>query len=462
MNAPPHSEEAERGIIGSMLLEPDAVIFMCRERGVNENWFYIPAHRIIYEAIMEVATKGRAVDHFTVSIHLKNLGIIDRVGGPLALDHIIDSGPIPAHASGYLDTLTDCWRRRTAISSAREIERAAHSGEVSIVDSIGTALSGLSDIASPKDHVTTEILIAEHRAMRHKARNGEQVGWPMPWDQLNSLIYGIHEPHNLVVAAQTSTGKTSITMNAVLYFVSKGARVAISENDMSRMDLEKRLVGIMTGINPLTFRTKYWTDEQESRWDAAWRELGRLPIFINDHRMTMDDTEAWAMAQKSRNGIDIFVFDFLQKTKRTKEEWKHSLREVVGDWSCRTCEIGKRLKACTITLSQFSRSGNKEKDQTPPHPTLENLKESGEIENNADVVMLLSKRPGQPVHLFTGKYDVWDIDADVAKNRNGPTGITELCLHIRSQQFMTRAQGDILRDEIGRQADREKDKLVVD
>lgn len=320
-----------------------------------------------------------------------------------------------------------------------------------MIDSIGKAVNGLANIASCNNRVTTEQLMAEHRAMRLRARAGEQVGWQTPWEEINNLLYGIREPHNVVVAAQTSTGKTALTMNMVMHFISQGARVAISENDMSRADLEIRVVGMMTGINPLAFRTKYWTDEMEEKWEAGWIQLSKLPLFVNDRRMTMDETEAWAMAEKSRNGIDIFVFDFLQKTKRTKEEWKHSLREVVGDWSCRSCEIGKRMKAATICISQFSRSGNKEKDVTPPHPTLESLKETGEIENNADVVLLLSKKPGQPVDLFTGKHPVWDIDVDIAKHRNGPTGIKEMCLAIRSQRFMTRKQGDFLRDDIARE-----------
>jgi len=448
---PPHSEEAEVGVLGSFLLEPDKVGYLCDEKKVDETWFYAPSNRVVFEAICEIRQRHRIPDSLTVTNHLRSLGMLDQVGGFQAINRLIDSTPTAAHAEYYLAILRDSWQRRAAIAAARELECNGYAHDMPVLDSVGGTLRKLADIASSKTRVDTEDLIAEHRKIAERARNGEKVGWQTPWDPINSLLYGIHEPHHVVVAALTSSGKTALTINMVMQFVEQGALVAISENDMSRMDLEKRIVGMMCGINPLAFRTKSWTDEQDLIFHDTWRKLGRMPVFINEDRMTMDETESWAMSMKARHGIDIFVFDFLQKIKRTKEEWRHSLREVVGDWSCRTCEIGKRMKACTVALSQFSRSGNKEKDTTPPHPTLENLKETGEIENNADVVMLISKKPGQPVDLFTGKHPVWDIDVDIAKNRNGPTGITEMSLLIRTQKFVTRTQGDIERDEIGRE-----------
>lgn len=445
---PPHSEEAEKGVLGSLLMDSDVAVFQCNEKGVDENWFYIPAHRAIYAATMEVRNRGGWPDLLSVSDHLKKLGLLESIGGPMALSRIVDDTPTSAHVEHYISLLRESWIRRAAIAKARELERSAYAHDADMIQELGKSITGMARIASDRKTATTATLMQEHRRMRALAKSGKNVGWQTPWPQVNALTYGFREPHNIVIAAQTSTGKTALAANMIMHFIKQGARVAVSENDMSRMDLETRIVGMMTGINPLVFRTDRFTEEQEYEWDKAWDELGNMPLFINDDRMTMDETEAWALSQKARNGIDVFLFDFLQKTKRTKEEWRHSLREVVGDWSCRSCEIGKRMKAVTITVSQFSRSGNKEKDVTPPHPTLENLKETGEIENNADVVILLSKKPGQPVNLFTGQHAVWDIDADVAKHRNGPTGIIELSLHIRTQRFMSRAQGDDIRREI--------------
>lgn len=444
---PPHSEEAERGLIGSCLMDYHKIAFVISESGANADWFYIPAFKTIFEVITDMGRKGRPVDVLTVSDQLKRVGHLERIGGEAALDRLIDSTPTSAHAEYYLTILKEKWQARHMIDASRETERLVMGGEAP-VEVAGRAMSSISSIFSTVNRRTPEQLREQHKAMRERARKGGQAGLRSRHPEINSLLGSMVPGNHVVIAAQTSTGKTAYTLNDVLDMaINQGARVAWHENDMTLFDVKTRASQIISGINSHVFLTNHWTDNDAKEFDAAWEYLDSLPIYWNADRLTMDEFEAWCIALKCKHDINVVVADFLQKMKRTREEWRHPFREVIGDWSCRACELGKRLDAVSIILSQFSRSGKKEKGVTPDHPTLESLKEAGEIENNADIVILLSKKPGQNEDLFTFKHPVWDIDVDIAKHRMGPTGIKNMCLHITSQRFMSQVEGDEIRKE---------------
>ena len=445
---PPHSEEAERGTLGSILLDDQKVLYHVTENRMTPEDFYIPAHRTIFEVMLAMAREGKVLDSLTVTERLQSAGVLERVGGPTTMDRLIDATPTAAHAEYYIGIVMEKARLRYVIEHSRMAERMCYEDGKS-ADVIAALISKVSGMAVESEPV--EDSRERHKRLRNEVKAGQRSGIRSCFPGIDKLFGALRPPHHIVVAAKTSSGKTAYICNEILNFAKDGAKVSVHENDMSLYDIELRLAGILGEVNTHVFNYPGWTTAQENQLEHGWDMLRSLPIRIDDRRRTMDGVESWAIGEKLKHGMDLMIIDFLGKIKRTKEEWRHPLREVIGDWSCRTCEIGKRLSCVTCAVSQFSRSGNKEKDKTPEHPSLESLKESGDVENNADIVCLLSKKPGQPESLFTIEHPVWDIDFDVAKNRNGPIGMVDMCLYVKHQTFMQRMQGDILRDELDRE-----------
>lgn len=449
---PPYSEEAERAVLGSLLLDGGRVYSLCSEAGIADEHFYVMAHSIIFKSIQKFFSEVGA-DRFsilTISEFLKKLGKLDEIGGSAFLERLIDCTPTAAHAEYYIELIHEKWLQRKAIEEARTLIYNIYEQKEKASDSISKSISRSVELLCTKEPVrSAQSYHEQHKRSRERAKSGEEVGFPSCWFPVQKIIGSYLAPLNYVIAARTSTGKTAFMCNEILPRLEEGIPIAIQENDMSEYMLRLRLAGIMAQVNVFRFRTQGWTDADAYKIDEAFVRLNKMPLYINDKRLDIDESIAWLTTQKMRKEIQWYWVDFLQKIRRTHEENRMPTEQVVGEHSARICEIGKRFNIPTCVLSQFSRTGtNKEKDVTPEHPSLDSLKYSSSIEQNADVVFLLSKKPGEPESNFTYEHPVWDIDFDIAKHRDGPTGLVPMSLYTPHQIFMSRVAGDDLRQEL--------------
>lgn len=452
---PPHSEESERAILGSILLET-SVIHLCVEAGVSDETFYVPAHRSIYKVICELSGLGFAVDVTTVISRMKQLGIESPDN---FLDGLIDSTPTALHAQNYIEIARNKEMLRKAITLSREMENQAYEGE-SPKTILASGVVGISEIlhASRKKR-TPESFHQEHIERRDRARSRGVVGYPiaMP-DDMGSIINSWVPPDNIVIGAKSSAGKTMFMLNEVIPQVRIGVPVAIFSTDMTEYALRQRMAARIADVNAFKFGKPYWTELDASRIDKAYEEINKWPVFINDDsNASCDELISWATAMIAKYGVKFLFVDFIQQLNRTHSERREDLRIVIGEWSKRIKSFGKRFNTVTFVISQLARYGEKASDKTPPVPNKEALKETGDLEQNADIVGLLAYAPDKPKAEFTFENPIWDLVLNIDKQRDGPTGMIDLCLKPSTGEFMSRTRGTLIREE---HQEKERQKIL--
>jgi replicative DNA helicase len=268
-----------------------------------------------------------------------------------------------------------------------------------------------------------------------KAKETGFIGYPSSLSPVQAILGSYVNPDNIIIAGRPSSGKTALALQECRYIAEeKGVPVGIISLEMRESQLRARLAGSMCGVNTFRMRHGMWEELEMVRMKESFKKLESIPIHIADGRMSASEIQSCAVSMKARHGIEVLMVDYLQLIRRSRSDGNRSPVEVVGEWSAFIKELGQRLDLATILLCQLSRSGHRELDQTPPPPTLEALRSSGEIEQNADVVMMIYKYPGLPEVQFNGASD-WPMQLHVAKNRNGPTGACDVTFVRKSQVF---------------------------
>lgn len=445
---PPHDEESERAILGSILLEPSNQ-YLCIEAGVTDKTFYIPCHRTVYGVICELCSLGFAIDVTTVSARLKNTGCLEAVGGSVYLDKLIDATPTASHAAYYIEIARKNEMLREAISLSREMEERAYEGE-NPRTLLASGVIKISDtLNASRKQRTPESFWKEHIERRNRAKERGQVGYPiaMP-DEMGSIINSWVPPDNIVIGAKSSAGKTFLMLNEAMPQAEAGVPCAIFSTDMTEYQLRQRMAAKYADVNAFKFGKPYWSELDASKIDEAYEKINKWPIYFNDDsNATCDDLISWGTAMVAKYKIKFLFADFIQQLNRTHAERRDDLRIAVGEWSKRIKSFGKRFNVVTFIISQLSRYGEKAAEKTPQVPNKEALKETGDLEQNADIVMLLAFAPDRLKAEFTFENPIWDLVLNVDKQRDGPTGMIDLCLKPSTGRFMSRASGTLIRED---------------
>mgnify|MGYP001558137268 CR=1 FL=1 len=446
---PPFSEEAECGVLGCILIKYQESLFKCRELGVVPECFYIPANRLIYLAMLELEKGGKPVDSLMISDWMRGCGTLDRIGGDIKFDRLIDNTPTASRIDDYAGIIIEKYKRRTAIELFRKSEAKIYDQEESSADIISSVVSGALSLSGD---VTVKrpsgFFHQQHIANRLKSKEHGSIGWPSKWGPLERILGSYHPPLNIVIGARPSVGKT-VWMLEELINMAEVNKVpcAIASPDMDEFALRERMAGCISGVNMFKFRFRTWDAIDAMHVDEAWKKADTLPIYINDKRPTLDSLRSWIVTQVVSKGIKVFAIDFLQLMKKMKDEHRQMTTEVIGEWSSEIKDMGKKYGLVSVILSQLSRGAHKEKNVTPDPPTLETLRHSGEIEQNADVVILMSLKAGVSEEMFTHEYELWDVLWDVAKHRNGPKGSVPMTLYTTQNRFISRDSADMLREK---------------
>lgn len=320
---------------------------------------------------------------------------------------------------------------------------------------IAKVVSGLSSVEFGKEEDVggLEALQAERDAYR----NGTLMGVPTYFmgKQLGMLWPEKKNGDLIVLAGRSSDGKTTMMLNDAYSDGERGIPCGVIELEMRTNKLYERMACKRSAINPMWFTNHKWSDKLAARFDQAYHEIADWPIYVTDEpHMTLDEIEAKAFIMKKRYGIRSLYIDYLQLLTPTADESRQPPRVTITQWSRRLKCMARELGIPITLLSQLARTEDtRDGELTPGMPTKEMLKESGSIENDADVVALICKKPKQPRSEFTFMQDYWRMMINIDKNRGGPTGALEhamfpACYHIEEQGKAT--EDYLLRYEISK------------
>ena len=439
---PPHNLEAEVAILGGILINqaclPDVSGLLSKED------FYKEAHRIIYSRMLELEHKSEPIDAVTLGNLLERKGELQRVGGVEIIATIINAVSTSAGILSYANIVRDLSVRRQLILKCSEITEECFSG----IDDVSSLLDKTeSSIFSIKDQQKTDQPFPLNDALnkvfsRFTSTTGEDgiTGLSTGFVDIDRLTLGMQPSDLIILAARPGMGKTAlglnIAYNAVKKTVEKGDPKAavIFSLEMSKVALAARLLSLEAGVNGMRLRGGHLNErEQESLIDAANR-LFELPIYIDDSTGIKPlDIKAKCRRIDRENKLGIVVIDYLQLMEGIRRS--DSREQEIASISRMLKGLAKEMNIPVLALSQLNRQtemGNKNL-----RPQLSNLRESGAIEQDADIVMFIHSERDKETDL---PRDIAEVI--IAKQRNGPTGIVKLLFQKDFTRFRTIAAGD--------------------
>ena len=450
IKTPPHSAEAERGVLGSILLDTETgddsrVLDLCQSRGISPESFYVPRHRMLYETLIAMSAAGQPIDAVTLDTSLRAQGRLEAVGGVAAIQELIDATPTSAHAEYWIDILRQKHLLRTLISRSTEtINRCyddTQSGNADIL--LGEVEKTFLDIGGTAS-VGLDWKIAVDNTLRHIenmfARGaGAMDGLPTGFKYIDEKLLGLKPSEMIVIAARPSVGKTSFAMN-IAECVAMGQDingqpfktdpkptrhpVLIFSLEMDTMSLSKRMVCGRAHVSTWRIARDLMSRDEKAaasqRLFTAAGELKSAPIYIDDASgLDIADLRARARRMKKTHGIELIVIDYLQLCN-CREMAKQGRQMETSRISGQIKAMAKELKIPVIVLSQLSRANEKRGDKDEV-PKLSDLRDSGAIEQDADVVMLL-RRPFMVRATRDNEATQNLAIVDIAKHRNGEVG----------------------------------------
>ena len=444
---PPYSEEAERGVLGSALMDSARVVDLCIQEGVRMDAFHVEAHRLIFESLENMINEGKPVDILTVSQYLQTQNRLDRVGGVPYLEQILESTPTSAHADYYIKIVRGKYLLRKIIDRSREaIEKCYGDADEpkNILQETEEAFFQIGDVShqavAPWSDLVKDSMTEIENIYQNKAG---MTGLYTGFRDLDQKLLGLHSGDMIIVAARPSMGKTSLAMNiAENIALGKGGdhssrAVAIFSLEMSREQLVRRMICSHAHVSSHKLSSGYISGVNHGQLMQAADALMKAPIYLDDSAgLTALDIRARARRLKRMCKIDLIVVDYLQMVHFPQYAREGRQREVAAISSAMKA-MAKELRVPVLVLSQLSRAP--ETRDRLAIPKLSDLRDSGSIEQDADVVGLL-RRPCK----YPDDKDAEDKTLailDIAKHRNGPTG--EITLHFDEEftRFGDRAHG---------------------
>lgn len=428
----PQSLDAEKGLLAACLLDPAEIISRCQAMKLPAEAFYSPANQVVYQICCEVFEAKSMLDVRILAEELRGRGKLEEVGGPLYVADLTSHIETTAHANYFLDVVREKYLLRRLISTAtRAVERCFEpqqdGGIENFIDEIEKEIFAISDaqIADTSQPIKQSVGEAVNLIKKLLEGRGELSGASTGFIDLDKMTHGLHPTEMIVLAARPSMGKTSFAMNiaeAVAMPRRHGAKasgVLIFSLEMGAEQLAMRLLTGRARVSSQRLREGFVNKEEQQRLAAAALELKQAPIWIDDaSQVTIHQLRAKARRVFARNpGMGLIVVDYLQLIAGTDPRIQRE--QQIAEISRGIKGLAKELKVPVMVLSQLNRDSEKEKRQ----PKLSDLRESGSIEQDADVVLLLA-RPKDATDDFSVAADRADLI--IAKQRNGPVGEIKL------------------------------------
>ena len=445
LRIPPHSEEAERGVLGSILLDPLGAIDKCLSKRLNAASFYDRRHQALFEQMVEMSQANQPMDAITIAEWLKNHNALDKVGGYDYLIRLQDSTLVPAHVEFYCDIVQEKKLYRLLIENSSETIDAAYKGEddaSQILSEAEASLFRLSEQGADSVPDWKETVRNAFAEIENTDPNETVTGVTTGLQDLNKHTGGLQKTDMIVLAARPAMGKTSLALNiaenAALGIKGEAVPVGVFSLEMSREQLVKRM--LFSNARVAAYKLKDgrgMTPDEHGRLTRSVDRLSKAKIYIDDTPgLEAVELRSRARRMKSRYGIGLIVIDYLQLMNYTKFARDGRQRETMAI-SGAVKAMAKELEVPVIVLSQLSRAAESTGDNVPK---LSHLRDSGAIEQDADMVWLLYR----PSYYAKGDDRNTDNRAvlDVAKYRHGSTGEVSLSFIREYTRFEDRTEHD--------------------
>ncbi len=427
----PHNKEAEQSILGAMLIDAECVTLVFEH--LTDKDFYIEANRLIFEAMQALFNRDSAIDLVTVSEELTLREQLAAVGGIEYLTYLASTLPTIANLKQYLDIVQDKALLRRLIHASGEIMDMGYSpgaASKNIADEAGRLIFDVLENQEQRGIVhIKDILLQTHDSLAEIYQNhGKLTGAPTGITELDKALFGLQKSDFILIAARPSMGKTSFALNIATHAAVHGnVPVAIFSLEMSSVQLVSRIISSEMLIDSNHLRTGELTDDDWEKIAASLSTLGQAPIYINDStNVTISDIRAKCRRLKIEKNLGLVVIDYLQLMQGTRSE---SRQQEISDISRSLKILAKELDVPIVALSQLSRAP----EQRAEHrPMLSDLRESGAIEQDADIVMFLYR--DDVYNPDTEKKNV--AECIIAKHRAGSTGTIEMFWAGQYTRFM--------------------------
>jgi replicative DNA helicase len=430
----PQNAEAEASLLGALLIDSDAIVKIADH--LNPIDFFEPRHQRIYEAIAQLYEQHQAIDVLTLTDRLKNNGYLDAVGGASYLTELTNFVPTASHVEQYADIVAGKAMRRRLIAASRQIAELSFDESKQLRELVEEAETQLFEVSQQhikQNVVGLEAILAESFDRLDDLHKDKQKirGVPTGFKDLDNMLAGFQPSDLVVLAARPSMGKTALALNfAHNVSVQANQPVLIFSLEMSKEQLVDRLLSMESGVDAWALRTGNLTDADFEKIGQAMGTLSEAQIFIDDSpSITVGDLRTKARREAHKRPLGLIVVDYLQlMTSSGKFGDSGNRVQEISEISRGLKGVARELNVPVLALSQLSRSVE---SRHPQIPQLADLRESGSIEQDADVVAFIYRE--DYYNPETDRKKLTDIF--IKKHRNGPTGGIELYFDTERQRF---------------------------
>lgn len=436
---PPHDERAERSVLGAMLLNQEVVLDVVESLQPED--FYFPSHQLIYQAVLDLFADGSQIDVLIVAGRLDRLNQLERVGGAPYLHTLISEVPTSANARYYAEIVEEKSLLRQLVNAGTRVVQYGYEGaegmEVeALVDRAQQEVFNIARSGGGEDYkVLSDLLKPTIDELTQIASGGGlEQGVPTGFTDLDNLTNGLHAGQMVIIAARPGVGKSTLALDFMRSCsIQHGKTSVIFSLEMSASEIIMRMLSAETEIKLSSMRSG---NMEERDWEKLTQRLSEIqdaPLFIDDSpNLTMMEIRSKARKLKQQHGLDLVVLDYLQLMSSGKKV--ESRQQEVSEFSRHLKLLAKELEVPVIAISQLNRGPEARTDKKPQ---LADLRESGSLEQDADMVFLLYRPDSQD----RDDERAGEADIIVAKHRGGPIDTIPVAHQLHYSRFVNMAHG---------------------
>ncbi len=428
----PYSSEAEMGVLSSMLIAPREVIGECVEVATEEH-FHLPAHATIYAILVEFWNENKPLDFITLTQVLKDRGLLDQVGGPFFVTSLFTYVPTAANVRHYLGIVREKYILRRIITDCTECAARAydHQDEVdTLLDDVEQKVFAITDqrTTGQLPRMKDQVMEALESIEQLYERRGSISGLPTGFSDLDRMTDGLHPAQMFVIAARPSMGKTALAMNIAEHVALVAQKpVAVFSLEMSAQQLVQRLLCSHARVNLQQVRDGFLSERDFPSLTDAASKLAKSNMFIDDTpSISILEFRAKARRLKAQHDIALIAIDYLQLLRSTSRRAQDNRQLEIAEISAGIKALAKELAIPILVLAQLNRNPESRGGESKGRPRLSDLRESGSIEQDADVVGLLVREEYYADTDEEKEASEGKATLILAKQRNGPTGDVKL------------------------------------
>ncbi len=441
----PSSLDAEKGVLASMLLDPNDALNTAMA-AITSAAFHFPAHRLLFDLLIEFKNKNRPIEAVSLLQTLIDRGQVEEIGGAATLSELLNFVPVAAHIEYYIDLVREKFVLREVIGvCTRTIQRAYQDQEnvPALLDDAERDVLAIRDTHQSGrkakeigDHVRDAVVLIEKMMENPGLLNGIPTGYT----EFDEMTRGLHGSEMVIIAARPSMGKTSLVMNIVEHVaVDRGVPCAVFSLEMSAEQLVQRLLCSRAHVSMANLHNGFIQNDRFMHLTHVASEIASAPIHIDDTpSLSIGEFRAKARRLRQRHGIGLIAVDYLQLMRSTTRRAQDNRQIEIAEISSGLKAAAKELNIPVIVLAQLNRSPESRTGDSRGRPRLSDLRESGSIEQDADVVGLLV-RPEYYAESEEEKTETeGEVELIIAKQRNGPTGTVRLTFLKEFMRFENR------------------------